>query len=445
MTLKSRLKGVAIGAYVGGAGQRLRTAAAEVSRRVRRQPRAVDFYHDPLDPWSYLLAQVVQRLSERYPVEWRFHAVSTPAADVDPQPQLRRTYALRDARELAAHWDLDFPANIKDMDQHSVRWTGAVLIRERPFADQLRAAIELGSASWRNDHPELLKKVGAWGHEAHVAVPPGLSREYTALRNAGHYQGAMLSYNGEWYWGIDRIRYLEEQLAADTGVALGTGVLAARPALEPSRLIPGEGPVPLDVWYSYRSPYSYLAIERIAEITARHQVELTLRPILPMVERGLAVPTMKRMYIVRDAKREADRLGIPFGQIADPLGDGVANCIAITKLAIDRGLGLEFARSAMKGIWSEALDVASYVDLRTVVERAGLPWEDAKTALADESWRAWAKLSADDLLAIGLWGVPSFRAGDYSTWGQDRLDFLEDRLRRHEAAPPEPIPAAATE
>jgi 2-hydroxychromene-2-carboxylate isomerase len=445
VTLKSRLKGAAISAYVGGAGQRLRSAAAEVSRRVRGQARAVDFYHDPLDPWSYLLAQVVQRLAARYPVEWRFHAISTPAADVDPQPQLRRTYALRDARELAARWDLDFPANIKDMDQHSVRWTGAVLIRERPFAEQLRAAIELGAASWANDHVELLKKVGAWGHEAHLAVPPALSREYTALRNAGHYQGAMLSYNGEWYWGLDRIRYLEEQLAADTGVALGTGVLTARPPLAPSRLIPGDGPVPLEVWYSYRSPYSYLALERLPELVARHQVELALRPILPMVDRGIPAPPLKRLYIVRDAKREADRLGIPFGQIADPLGTGVEHCIAITKLAIERGLGLEFARSAMRGIWSEALDVASYVDLRTVVERAGLSWDEARAAIADDGWRAWAKLAADDLLAIGLWGVPAFRAGDYNPWGQDRLDFLEDRLRRHEAAPPTPVAAPASE
>jgi hypothetical protein len=35
---------------------------------------------------------------------------------------------------------------------------------------------------------------------------------------------------------------------------------------------------------------------------------------------------------------------------------------------------------------------------------------------------------------IGLWGVPSFRVGDLALWGQDRLDILADRLRRHVAA-----------
>ena len=46
---------------------------------------------------------------------------------------------------------------------------------------------------------------------------------------------------------------------------------------------------------------------------APHRIPLVLRPIAPMVARGLPVPQVKRLYIVRDAKRCADRLGIPFG------------------------------------------------------------------------------------------------------------------------------------
>ena len=59
MTIRSRIKGAAIGAFVGGAGDRLRRAAAEATRLIRREARAVDFWHDPTDPWSFLLAQAV--------------------------------------------------------------------------------------------------------------------------------------------------------------------------------------------------------------------------------------------------------------------------------------------------------------------------------------------------------------------------------------------------
>jgi 2-hydroxychromene-2-carboxylate isomerase len=160
--------------------------------------------------------------------------------------------------------------------------------------------------------------------------------------------------------------------------------------------------------------------------------------VLPIEQRGKSFAQVKRLYLARDAKREADRLGIAFGNLVDPLGAGSENCTAISRAAIAAGKGLAFLTSAATGIWSEALDMTSYVDLRLVVERAGLSWDDARAAIADPSWRDWAKTNADDLGVVGLWGVPSFRAGDYATWGQDRIDFLDDRLRRHAAAPPEP-------
>lgn len=439
MTLKSRIKGAAIGAFVGGPGRALRRAVADVQRVVRREARAVEFFHDATDPWSYLTAQAVARLAARYPVEWRFHAISPPASDVDAFPKERMAHALRDARDLSIYWDVEFPATGRALDPINARWISSVLIRERPFVEQVKAAIELGEAGWRNDTAALQSRAGAWGHESHLQVPPVLSEEYTRLRDAGHYQGGMLSYGGEWYWGIDRIPHLEARLAADTGVDAGTGVLQRRPEASrpPERLIAGDGPVPLEMWFSFRSPYSYLALDRIAELASRFDVELTLRAVLPMVQRGVPAPTVKRMYIVHDAQREADRLGIPFGNLAEPIGKGVENCLAIAKYATDRGMGMAFARSAMQGIWSEARDVSEYVDLRAVVERAGLDWEEARAALAPEAeagWKAWAASNAEDLVTVGLWGVPSFRAGEYVAWGQDRIDLLADRLRRHAAA-----------
>lgn len=439
MTLKSRIKGAAIGAFVGGPGRALRRAVADVKRVVGRQARTVEFFHDATDPWSYLTAQVVARLAARYPVEWRFHAIAPPASDVDSRPKERMAHALRDARELSIYWDVDFPPTGRALDPINARWISSVLIRDRPFIEQVKAAIELGEAGWRNDTAALQARAGAWGHESHLAVPPALSDAYTKLRDAGHYQGAMLSYGGEWFWGIDRIAHLEARLAADTGVEPGTGVLQRRPEASrpPERLIAGDGRIPLEMWLSFRSPYSYLALDRVAELATRFPVDLTLRPVLPMVERGVPAPSVKRMYIVQDAQREADRLGIPFGKIADPLGKGVEHCLAIAKLAVDRGKGMEFVRSAMTGIWAEARDVSEYVDLRAVVERAGLDWEDARAALAPEAaagWKEWVGGNAEDLTTIGLWGVPSFRVGELVLWGQDRIEILADRLRRHVAA-----------
>jgi 2-hydroxychromene-2-carboxylate isomerase len=432
MIFAKRLKGKAISAWLGPTGDAARRALSRIKGRLSDAPRTLDVYFDPTDPWSYLTGQAVQRLIEAYPVDITFHAITPPASDVDPAPALRAKYSLRDAQALAEYWDLEFPGK-KDPDSGMVRDIGTVLVRDRPAREQLQCAMELTAALWTTDKKTLTALLGKWGQDSHGAVAPIMNTTYGELRKAGHYQGAMLHWNGTWYWGIDRLPYLEQALAADLGTDVAH-VVTPRPESDrgPHKL--SEKPLSCEMYFSFRSPYSYIALEQIEGILAPHGVPLVLKQIAPMVMRGLAVPAIKRLYIVRDAKREADRLGIPFGEICDPLGPGIEHCLAVQHWANARGKGLVFARSAMKAIWSEARDPAEYLDLRYMVERAELPWEEAKAALGDTAAAKQAADNAADLNGIGLWGVPSFRCGDFIGWGQDRLPLLADRLRRHAAA-----------
>jgi 2-hydroxychromene-2-carboxylate isomerase len=425
MPIGARIKGRAIAAFLG-------PTVTGLTRVFKRGSTTLALYYDIADPWSYLAAQVADRLVAAYGVELDVHVVSPPASDVDPAPNLRPRHAVRDARELAAYWDLDFPGK-KEADPGLLRKVSSALIKPRPPAEQLRAILDLGAALWANDGKAVDRLLGALGTESSTMIQPTLAEAYAALRERGHYQGAMLAYRGDWFWGVDRLRYLEARIAEDAGKEVA-GVVKQRPESErgPTKLAAGDGPLVLDLWFSFRSPYSYLGLERIADVLAPYpKVELRARPVPPMVDRGMQVPTQKRMYIVRDAKREADRLGIPFGNLCEATGAAAPNAIAIHKWALTQGKGLEFARSALRGTWSEAQDLTSYVDLRRVVERAGLAWDGAKAALADPDAPGWATANAADLAVAGMWGVPSFRIGELALWGQDRLDILADRLRRH--------------
>jgi 2-hydroxychromene-2-carboxylate isomerase len=317
-----------------------------------------------------------------------------------------------------------------------VRDAGTALIRSRPAADQLRAFVELTGALWRADRKRLGELLLRHGTESSTAIAPMLNASYAELRKAGHYQGAMLAYDGVWYWGIDRLPYLEAALAEATGTTAAP-VVAPRVEAERGPLKLSDQPLTCELWISFRSPYSYLALERIEAVLAPYGVPLVLKPVPPMVTRGLPMPNLKRMYFMRDAKREADRHGIAFGEMCDPLGAGIDHCLAIAHRAAQHGQATAFARSAMRGIWAEALDMAEYVDLRQVVERAGMAWDDARAALAPEASAQATKAAqanATEMAVYSLWGVPSLRCGEFVAWGQDRLDLLADRLRRHALA-----------
>ncbi|MEJ7596825.1 MAG: DsbA family protein [Kofleriaceae bacterium] len=432
MIIAKRLKGKAIATLLGPTGEAARRALTRVKDSITNAPRRLDFYFEVGDAVSYLTAQAVARLVEQYPVELAIHIITPPASDVDAAPTLRPSHTCRDAQQLAAYYDLEFPGK-KEADPGAVREVSTALIRERTAMERLQAILELGKALWQNDRKLIATLLGKFGAEAHNSVPPYLNAAYAELRRKGHYQGAMLHYNGIWYWGIDRLPYLEAELARDLDKPL-VHVVQQRPLAERGPLKLSDKPLTCEMWFSFRSPYSYLALEQIETILAPYDIPLVLKPVAPMVARGMTVPAIKRMYIVRDAKREADRLGIAFGELCDPLGAGIDNCLAIAHWAGQRGAALAFAKSAMRGIWSEARDVAEYVDLREIVERAGLPWNEAKEALGKPEALKAATVNAQDLAVVGLWGVPSFRVGDFTAWGQDRLPQLVDRLRRHALA-----------
>lgn len=94
-------------------------------------------------------------------------------------------------------------------------------------------------------------------------------------------------------------------------------------------------PPTVEAWFSFRSPYSWLFMPRIRALTKAYGAKLELRPILPMVMRGLAVPRIKTIYISLDCKREAERLGLPFGRIVDPVGAGAERALAVLHHAMD--------------------------------------------------------------------------------------------------------------
>jgi len=435
MGVKQQLRGLAIQAFLSDPVRRAREGIDRATRKVRGAEPHADFYFQVDDPHSYLLAQAVARLAALHPrLTWRLHVVPAPAADVTPEPVLAARWALNDAADLAGHWDVDFPAGAREPDPAAVLRANRILVVDRPFAEQLDAALVVAEALWRRDRAALDAAAGRFGSEASGNVAPATQLAYSRLREAGHYRGATIHHGGEWYWGLDRLPYLEDRLRRDHDAVDAPPVLAVRDADQRPPESLGDGPLALEMFFSFRSPYSYLALARTDELGTGDDLPLRLRPVLPMVSRGMALPRSKKLYIVQDAKREADRLGVPFGRICDPLGPGIEHCLAAFSAAARAGLELELARSAMRGIWSEALDVASYTDMRRIAERAGVEWSEVNAAMGSDQWREMARGNAEELRRAGLWGVPSFRAGGYTAWGQDRIPMVADRLRRHRAA-----------
>jgi 2-hydroxychromene-2-carboxylate isomerase len=185
----------------------------------------------------------------------------------------------------------------------------------------------------------------------------------------------------------------------------------------------------IDYFFSFRSPYSYLSAPRAFALADFFDVEVRFRGVIPMAMRGQSVPRAKQLHTLRDVKREATRLGMPFGRIHDPIGEGAMRCLLVCEHAIDAGRVRDFVLTVSRAIWAEAVDVSRDEGLRAVCERAGLDWPDCQAALRDPALRERVEANTEELLALGHWGVPVFALDGELFWGQDRIELVEDALR----------------
>ncbi len=182
-------------------------------------------------------------------------------------------------------------------------------------------------------------------------------------------------------------------------------------------------------YFSFRSPYSYLAAPRAFALSDHRDVDVAFRGVIPMAMRGQAVPMSKRVHTLRDVKREAERLGMPFGRIHDPIGDGAMRCLHMAEHAADAGRVREFVLGASRAIWAEAVDVATDDGMRGVGERAGLDWPGCRAALEDPALRERVEANTARLAGLGHWGVPVLALDGELFWGQDRIEDVERALR----------------
>jgi 2-hydroxychromene-2-carboxylate isomerase len=245
----------------------------------------------------------------------------------------------------------------------------------------------------------------------------------------------MFYYGREWYWGVDRLHHLERCLEGFGALRAGAAAVAPRPAIDPGSAR-DDGSITLDFFPSLRSPYTAVVYDRTLELAERTGVSLVLRPVMPMVMRGVPASFAKGRYIASDAGREAECDGVPFGRLTDPIGRPVERCFSLFPWAREQGRAAELLGSFLRGAWAEGVDTSTEEGLRGVVEAAGLSWSDALAVIDNDDWREELEQNRLTMYReLGLWGVPSYRIRgpegrpDFSCWGQDRLWQVAQELR----------------
>jgi len=431
--MKRKLRSLYITYLLDGRCIAMRRALFDFWRTLTFKKRVVSVFVQLDDPYSYLLCHYLAHVMTRYKkVEFRFYLCQALRGEYMPQPAMLAEYSMTDCVLLASEFGIPF-LDVGDTPavehRRSLLEYLAAEQDEEEFGETFIEAITL---YWRGDAEGVTRIMGrTYGETIETNVLVG--KNQLLLRKMGHYNCATMNYAGEWYWGVDRLHYLVERFD-DQGLnrfrdpvpelaSLEQATRLKLPATVPAR---AETLPPLEMFHSFRSPYSYIGLAHAYEIADAFGLKLEIRPVLPMVMRGVSLPQSKLMYIIKDANREAQHHEVPFGKFADSLGVGSERCIAAFYYAKEQGRERDFLIEAGKAIFAEAIDVATDEGMQVVAERSGLFWPELQAAIQDEGWRDQAEANRELLTNVGLWGVPTYKIGEQAFWGQDR-DWLVAR------------------
>lgn len=201
----------------------------------------------------------------------------------------------------------------------------------------------------------------------------------------------------------------------------------------------------VEVYYDYRSPYAYLAAERVYALAARHNAELVWKPIrLPELssyrERPLNSSYPKKMAYLRvDLQRWADKIGVPLtfprGMQRQARSDGVvigkqhpldtdaALRGALTAQA--RGVFDAYHRAVFRALWGEGQNIAQPAVWQALLQAVGQDAASFCAATDAPAVHEHLRALTQEADTRGVFGVPTFFVGDAMFWGNDRLEFVE--------------------
>lgn len=210
----------------------------------------------------------------------------------------------------------------------------------------------------------------------------------------------------------------------------------------------------IELYWSFRSPYSYLATPRLVAMQKEYDLDIDVRPVYPLAVRSDFFEKLNPLfvpYLMRDTYRLSQMLGLPYRWprpdpvkidpstlLATPDQPYIHRLVRLGCAAAEAGRGLPFLDEVSRIIWSgELANWAEGDHLAKATQRAGLNLAelDAKIEADPAKYDAIIQANQKSHQEAGHWGVPTMVFEGEPFFGQDRIDVLLWRLKQNGLKP----------
>jgi 2-hydroxychromene-2-carboxylate isomerase len=192
----------------------------------------------------------------------------------------------------------------------------------------------------------------------------------------------------------------------------------------------------VEMYWDIGSTNTYFALKLIKPILERNGANLVLHPFnLGHVFRSnnyvlMDEPPAKLENRKRDLMRWAEKYNLAFkipSRFPIKSSRVMRGALAMRKL----GLEMPYVDAVFTAYWErDDASIAEYAGLRPIVDKLGINPDEFKALSESDDIRQQLIDSTNRGLERGVFGVPSTFVGSELFWGKDRMEFVEDELKK---------------
>ena len=206
----------------------------------------------------------------------------------------------------------------------------------------------------------------------------------------------------------------------------------------------------IDLYFSYRSPYSYLILPRMLKLKEKYDIEINFKVVYPIAIRMPEWFEGKNFFTffffkMIDMRLQAKKLGIPFTSKLkpDPIRQNIMtgkisshqpyifDICHLGQMAQMKGVGMEFAFEVSSLIFGGVENWNTDENLSEAAKKVGLDLIQLRESVNvhEEEIIGQIKQNQVDQLNAGHHGVPLTVIGDKHFFGQDQFDKIMETLK----------------
>ena len=406
---------------------------AEIERQEENRLHEVLYFHKVDDPYSHLTIQFIEKLKSSYDISVKSILVGEEDPEAVHETSLYSNYCLEDVKRIAPFYDIAFPAK-SNPSKEIIYKANSILseVSENKFSE---IAIKVSFALWSDDLETI--------NNLYLAFPASETKVANKIlsgnklrNNKGYYFGSAFYYEKELYWGVDRLAYLEERLT-ELGLKKSLDVKPiCSLRLKTPEILNSSKKVNLTYFPSLNSPYTHISTQRVQELANNPSVSLITKPVLPMLMRGMTIPSYKGKYIISDAAREGRKYNHEIKSIYSPIGSPARKAYSLFPSIDKAGKGFEYITELLNASFQDGINIGDDDYLQNLVCKLGLEWDEIKKTFKSNSWKKDLDNNLKEMYEGNCWGVPSFKitnedgSDPFYAWGQDRMWLIKEEINK---------------